>query len=384
MKLNIRMEHKQKGHKLKHKNTISSLLMPNKTPNKVGVVVNRSQSARSNSSRKLTPSENNVDIAISKRPLSFECGNHINHLSLKKDKHAHFDDSLNRKNSISDSNVYSDSTETTDLSENKMTERCASHESVLKDVPFALHLIPTEKARQRNFLQGKIGASSLLGAAELDRICPSRELTIFVGTWNMNGHAPPKELNDFVLPVGMEHVPDILTFGTQESTSEKFEWEVSLQETIGPSHLLFNSTSLGTLHLSIFIRRDLIWYVSIPEDASLSVRPGTAFRTKGAIASSFMLFGTSFLFVTAHLTAHQEKVKERVSDVKRIVNSLDLPKVLPCKNKNKDLKFWDHLEEKMNTTLNINMNKVFSNINTCFTKKTKLETFCKLFFTFLF
>lgn len=65
------------------------------------------------------------------------------------------------------------------------------------------------------------------------------------------------------------------------------------------------------------------------------MRPGSAFRTKGAVATSFMVFGTSFLFVTAHLTAHQEKVKERVSDVKRIVNSLDLPRVLPCKNKSK-------------------------------------------------
>ncbi|XP_019872159.1 inositol polyphosphate 5-phosphatase E isoform X2 [Aethina tumida] len=329
------MEEKSRPTKLKHKNTFTSLLLPNKTPNKVGVAVGRSQSAKDHSScRKFTPSENNIDITISKRPLSFDVSNKNHHLSLKKDKHAHFDDSLNRRNSISDSNVYSDTTETTDLSENKMTERSASHESVLRE---ALHLIPTVKARERNFLQGKIGANSLLGPTELDRICPNREVTIFIGTWNMNGHSPPKELNDFVLPVGMEHVPDILTFGTQESTSEKFEWEVSLQETIGPSHLLFHSTSLGTLHLSIFIRRDLIWYVSIPEDASLSVRPGSAFRTKGAVASSFMLFGTSFLFVTAHLTAHQEKVKERVSDVKKIVNSLDLPKVLPCKNKAKDV-----------------------------------------------
>lgn len=92
---------------------------------------------------------------------------------------------------------------------------------------------------------------------------------------------------------------------------------------------------LGTLHLAIFLRRDLIWYCSVPEDSSLSVRPGTAFRTKGAVASAFTIFGTSFLFVTAHLTAHQEKVKERVSDVKKIVNSLDLPKNLPIRSKNK-------------------------------------------------
>lgn len=137
--------------------------------------------------------------------------------------------------------------------------------------------------------------------------------------------------------MGLEHIPDILAFGTQESCSERFEWEVSLQETLGPSHVLFHSNSLGTLHLAIFLRRDLIWYCSVPEDASLSVRPGTAFRTKGAVASGFMLFGTSFLFVTAHLTAHQEKVKERVADVKKIVNSLDLPRNLPVRNKSKGL-----------------------------------------------
>lgn len=48
-----------------------------------------------------------------------------------------------------------------------------------------------------------------------------------------------------------------------------------------------------------------------------------------------MLFGTSFLFVTSHLTAHAEKVKERLSDVKKIIRSLDLPKNLPCRHKNK-------------------------------------------------
>lgn len=56
----------------------------------------------------------------------------------------------------------------------------------------SVYLIPTSKARQRNFLQGKVGANSLLGAGELDRVCPNREVTIFVGTWNMNGHSPPK------------------------------------------------------------------------------------------------------------------------------------------------------------------------------------------------
>ncbi|XP_055607585.1 inositol polyphosphate 5-phosphatase E [Uranotaenia lowii] len=200
-----------------------------------------------------------------------------------------------------------------------------------------LNLIPVDRARQRNFLQGRLGITSLLGASELEKALPAREITIFVGSWNMNGQSPPKQMNDFVLPTALEHVPDIIVFGTQESCSERFEWEVTLQETIGPTHILLHSTSLGTLHLAVFIRRDLIWFCSEPEEASLSVRPGTAFRTKGAVAISFCLFGTSFLFVTSHLTAHQQKVKERVSDVKKITHALDLPRNLTIKHRNKDV-----------------------------------------------
>ncbi|XP_004525259.1 72 kDa inositol polyphosphate 5-phosphatase [Ceratitis capitata] len=200
-----------------------------------------------------------------------------------------------------------------------------------------LSLIPTDKARERSFMDGHMGSSALLGPAELDRVLPNKEITIFVGTWNMNGQNPPKQMNDFVLPLTVEHVPDIVAMGTQESSPDRFEWEVTIQETLGPSHVLFYSTNLGTLHLAIYMRRDLIWYCSAPEDASLSVRTGTAFRTKGAVAISFCLFGTSMLFVTSHLTAHQQKVKERVSDVKRIIHALDLPKNLNLRHKNKDV-----------------------------------------------
>lgn len=44
----------------------------------------------------------------------------------------------------------------------------------------------------RNYLHGRLASSSLLGAAELERVFPTREVEIFVGTWNMNGHMPPR------------------------------------------------------------------------------------------------------------------------------------------------------------------------------------------------
>lgn len=56
----------------------------------------------------------------------------------------------------------------------------------------ALNLIPADKARERSYLDGRLGSSCLLGPSELSRVLPQKEVTIFVGTWNMNGHSPPK------------------------------------------------------------------------------------------------------------------------------------------------------------------------------------------------
>jgi len=43
---------------------------------------------------------------------------------------------------------------------------------------------------------------------------------------------------------------------------QRFEWELKIQETLGPQYVLFHSGSHGTLHLIVFLRRDLVWYTS--------------------------------------------------------------------------------------------------------------------------
>ena len=73
---------------------------------------------------------------------------------------------------------------------------------------------------------------------------------------------PPHNLNELFLSDEMEHLADIYVIGTQESFSETTEWEICIQETIGPSHVLFHSETLGTIFLGVYIRRELIWYCS--------------------------------------------------------------------------------------------------------------------------
>lgn len=38
------------------------------------------------------------------------------------------------------------------------------------------------------------------------------------------------------------------------------DWEILLQEVIGPTHVLYHSAHYGTLSLCVFLRRDLIWF----------------------------------------------------------------------------------------------------------------------------
>lgn len=57
------------------------------------------------------------------------------------------------------------------------------------------------------------------------------------------------------------------------------------------------------------------------------LNPPTNFiRTKGAVAISLKIFGTSFLFVNNHLPAHQRKLTERIDEYYRMSTGLDLPR----------------------------------------------------------
>ena len=116
-------------------------------------------------------------------------------------------------------------------------------------------VLNVNQARSRSYLLGSCGPTSLLGAEELERYFPDRNIRVFVGTWNMNGQTPPRHLSDFLLPQRIDFVPDVLVIGSQESFPERTEWEIRLQDTLGPSHVLYHSAVLGTLHLAIFLRR---------------------------------------------------------------------------------------------------------------------------------
>ena len=104
-----------------------------------------------------------------------------------------------------------------------------------------------------------------------------------------------------------------------------------MQKTIGPSHVMFHSTQHGALHLAIFVRRFLIWYCSSPEEETHNTTSPCAvpfLKTKGCIAVSFRIFGTSFLFINSHFPAHESQIKSRLEEYESVISNVSLPKDL--------------------------------------------------------
>lgn len=198
----------------------------------------------------------------------------------------------------------------------------------------ALYPIPVCEVKKRTYFIGSVGQDSLIGHEELNKYFPNCRVNIFVCTWNQNRKRAPANLNDLLLPDQLVLMPDIYAIGIQEAFSSQTdylrEWEIELQTTLGPNHVLFHSCSLGTLHLSLFVRRDLIWFCSMPEESVYNSRsmPTNMIKTKGAVSIAFRFFGTSFMFTNCHFPAHENKLKDRIDEYQRIINSINLPKNL--------------------------------------------------------
>ncbi|XP_075707303.1 uncharacterized protein LOC142741860 [Rhinoderma darwinii] len=116
------------------------------------------------------------------------------------------------------------------------------------------------RLRSKNIRKRNFGSSAVIGARELDRYFPDRRLRLYVATWNMEGKDYPQNVEDLLLP--SDDTKDIYVIGVQEGCPNRQEWEIKLQETLGPHYVLYHSSGLGVLYLTIFVRRELIWFCS--------------------------------------------------------------------------------------------------------------------------
>ncbi|XP_034547335.1 phosphatidylinositol polyphosphate 5-phosphatase type IV [Notolabrus celidotus] len=223
------------------------------------------------------------------------------------------------------------------LSDSRLLENMGSDSASvnsMRSTYSVLSPIRPQDVRNRSFLEGSVlGSGALLGAEELERYFPDRRVGIFIATWNMQGEKGlPSNLDDLLLPTDSEFAQDFYVIGVQEGCPDRREWEIRLQETLGPYYVMLYAAAHGVLYLNVFIRRDLIWFCSEVEHATVTTRIISQIKTKGAVGLAFTFFGTSFLFITSHFTSGDAKVYERILDYNKIVEALALPKGLPDTN----------------------------------------------------
>jgi len=173
----------------------------------------------------------------------------------------------------------------------------------------------------------KVAVSEEPDFVELERYFPSHHMKLFVGSWNMQSLKDvPNLVEEFLMPPETETLQDIYVLGTQECSPHKRDWEVSVQATLGPTHVLVRSECLGDIHLMVLVRREMIWYMREIQSTTVACGPGGVMRNKGAVGIILTFFGTSLLFITSHLAAQTSKLKERNMDYLRIAQYMNFTK----------------------------------------------------------
>ncbi|KAF9573437.1 inositol polyphosphate 5-phosphatase [Mortierella alpina] len=133
----------------------------------------------------------------------------------------------------------------------------------------------------------------------------------------------------------------IIAINTQECEREireavlfpsKTAWEKHLQASLGQDYVMIKAETMAALHMAVFIWKPIEDLVSAVDSSTVATGIGGIVGNKGAVAISVYLGSTSFLFVNAHLTAHQNNTQARNNDYKRIIQELqlnDAPKSSP-------------------------------------------------------
>ncbi|KAF7291041.1 Inositol polyphosphate phosphatase [Mycena chlorophos] len=168
----------------------------------------------------------------------------------------------------------------------------------------------------------------------------TKNCTLFVGTWNVNGRPPSESLLPWLFPRDAIKDPDIFVLGFQEivpltaqqivqaDPEKRRVWESRIMETLDRrpnkkfDYVMLRSEQLVGTALMVIVKSELTPIIRNVEGASRKTGLRGMSGNKGAVAVRLEYHDTSFCFLTAHLAAGHSNVEERNADYRTIVNGL--------------------------------------------------------------
>ncbi|KAL3761239.1 hypothetical protein ACHAWU_007056 [Discostella pseudostelligera] len=156
------------------------------------------------------------------------------------------------------------------------------------------------------------------------------DIMIRVVTWNQEAKETPtpEELAKILFPSRKYH---IIAVGTQECentfaksiiTPSKVKWEAMLESALGMDYDVVRSHSLQTSHIILFAHKSIVHLLSNVRSRAVPTGIGDTLGNKGGIGIALSIGESTFIFVNAHLSAHQHATERRTREFYKICNGL--------------------------------------------------------------
>ncbi|PWN50510.1 hypothetical protein IE53DRAFT_368846 [Violaceomyces palustris] len=176
--------------------------------------------------------------------------------------------------------------------------------------------------------------------ARVDEYSTSGTISIFTGTFNLNGKSPGESLLPWLFPDEKAEEPDIFALGFQEivqltpqqilmTDPDKIRiWESTIVDTLSrrqekrSDYVLLRSEQLVGTALVILIKEELVGHVRQIEAAYKKTGLKGMSGNKGGVAVRLDYRDTSICFVTAHFAAGHSNHEERNADYWTITRGL--------------------------------------------------------------
>ncbi|KZW04268.1 inositol polyphosphate phosphatase [Exidia glandulosa HHB12029] len=176
-------------------------------------------------------------------------------------------------------------------------------------------------------------------ASRLGEYSSTYHVTMFAGTWNLNGRPPSESLLPWLFP-RPDSSPDVFVLGFQEMVpltaqqivqtdpDKRRMWERILTDTFDKrpdkkaDYVLLRSAQLVGTALILFVKSSLTSVIRNVEATTRKTGLSGMAGNKGGVAIRFDYEDSSYCFITAHLAAGHTQVEERNSDYRTIVNGM--------------------------------------------------------------
>jgi len=170
----------------------------------------------------------------------------------------------------------------------------------------------------------------------LDDYTEKKDISMFIGTWNVNGKLPSEDDQDIkswlkpeqnfgIYAIGLQEIVDLSspnTWMSKPDVEAVERWEKFFTEHIPKNYMLLQKKHLVGIALFIFIQKQLNQFVEEEESNQVGVGLLGVAGNKGGVGIRFKIYDSTMCFVNSHLAAHKNNHQGRNQDYARILQNM--------------------------------------------------------------